>query len=143
MIKVECCRCFRELDEPGGLLFAPTTGDMTFKYHLCVECWNIVIYGIIHPEDDAEVTHIFPEPAVATGTMDAISHSLRSGAIPAGANYDYTPEGALRFYRMSAVGGFCTVCGTIMSQSLVCPGCGHVDPQTSKEPRESYEGRNQ
>lgn len=35
--------------------------------------------------------------------------------------------------RLSIPGDLCTNCGTKMGESLVCPGCGWVDPMTKRE----------
>jgi transcription initiation factor TFIIIB Brf1 subunit/transcription initiation factor TFIIB len=34
--------------------------------------------------------------------------------------------------RLSIPGNVCTICGTIMGESLVCPGCSWVDPLTKR-----------
>jgi len=44
MIKVSCGNCFKELKEPGALLFSPPDGeDRCDKYHLCVPCFEKIM----------------------------------------------------------------------------------------------------
>lgn len=38
-----CARCKKPFDEPGGLLFSPPADDLVAKYHLCPDCFIIVL----------------------------------------------------------------------------------------------------
>ena len=45
MIAVECIKCDKELDKPGGILLAPPENSVfttVAKYHLCEECFEEV-----------------------------------------------------------------------------------------------------
>lgn len=54
MLELQCFRCNKELDKPGGLLFGPTKedpiyGELTSKIHLCAACY-IRVLGLILDE---------------------------------------------------------------------------------------------
>jgi len=43
MIKIKCDMCNKELDKQGGLLWSPPVGGKCDKYHLCIDCYCIVV----------------------------------------------------------------------------------------------------
>lgn len=44
MIEIVCTKCGEKLTEQGGLLFCPPDEyGLTFKYHVCKECWKKMI----------------------------------------------------------------------------------------------------
>lgn len=45
MITPKCDKCGNELQTYGGLVFSPpddSTPNQVNKYHLCVECWDLL-----------------------------------------------------------------------------------------------------
>jgi len=40
--------------------------------------------------------------------------------------------------RLSIPGNLCVHCDAVVTDSLVCPGCGHVDPLTKRPEPENY-----
>lgn len=43
MIKIDCDFCGKELDEPSALLFGPPDKQRSMKWHICVDCYCVLI----------------------------------------------------------------------------------------------------
>lgn len=61
MLTIKCFRCHQHLEEPGALLFSPPEGARVDKYHLCVACWDEVLFELVIGRSvGAELMEKFP-----------------------------------------------------------------------------------
>ena len=52
MLKILCGRCQKELREPGALLFSPPMNKVVLTFHLCVECFDVILKTIKEARDE-------------------------------------------------------------------------------------------
>ncbi len=46
MLKIDCDSCGNELEEPGAILLGPPAAGIVHKYHLCVDCFVVLVVTI-------------------------------------------------------------------------------------------------